>query len=148
MAGIRRYEPWGVLGQLQNEIDRLFENRMEPASRTELAASDWVPAVDIKEEQDKYLIHADVPGVDPADIHVHLEAGVLTISGERKHERREAEKGYKRVERVSGNFFRRFSLPDTVDDERVTAKSANGVLEIVIPKSEKVRSRKISVEGS
>ncbi|MDH5299835.1 MAG: Hsp20/alpha crystallin family protein [Gammaproteobacteria bacterium] len=147
MAGIRRYEPWGVLGQLQNEIDRLFDNRMEPAARTELASSDWVPAVDIKEEQDKYMLHVDVPGVNPKDIHVQMEGGVLTISGERKHERREAENGYKRVERVSGSFFRRFSLPDSVDSDGVSAKCNQGVLEVIIPKTQKSRSRKIAVEG-
>lgn len=144
-----RYEPWGTLNQLHKEIDRLFEGnfpRMGEDSQG-VAASDWVPAVDVKEEQDKFIIHADLPGVDPQDIDVGMENGVLTIKGQRESERKEEREGYKRMERVRGNFFRRFSLPDTADAEKIAAKCRNGVLEVIIPKQEKVQPRRITVEG-
>jgi HSP20 family protein len=144
-----RYEPWGLLNQLHGEIDRLFDTRLQKYGdeRNHLAASDWVPAVDIREEQERYVIHADVPGVKPEEIEIHMEDGVLTISGQRESETKDEREGYKRVERVRGNFFRRFSLPDTADADGISARSANGVLEIVIPKQAKVMPKRIKVEG-
>lgn len=144
-----RYEPWSLLNQLHGEIDRLFDTRMGKfaESEGEVAASDWVPAVDIKEEENRYVIHADVPGVDPKDIEVRMENGVLSIRGERKSETKEERDGYKRVERVRGSFFRRFSLPDTADADGISAKSKDGVLEIVIPKQEKLQPKRIQVES-
>lgn len=144
-----RYEPWGLLNQLHGEIDRLFDTRLQKYGdeRNYLAASDWVPAVDIREEQERYVIHADVPGVKPEEIEIHMQDGVLTISGQRESETKDEREGYKRVERVRGNFFRRFSLPDTADADGISARSANGVLEIVIPKQAKVMPKRIKVEG-
>lgn len=143
----KRYEPWSLLNQLSRELDRLHPmmtgDRDEGASVT----SDWVPAVDIREDKDAYVLHADVPGVDPKDIQVHMENGVLTISGERKEDSVEEKENYKRVERIRGSFYRRFSLPDTADADRISARSVNGVLEVRIPKQEKVQPRRISVEG-
>jgi HSP20 family protein len=103
--------------------------------------------VDIREDKDAYVLHADVPGVDPKDIEVHMENGVLTIRGERKSETKEERENYKRVERVRGTFYRRFTLPDTADADKISAKSVNGVLEVRIPKQETVQPRRISVEG-
>lgn len=143
-----RYEPWNLLNQLHTELDRMFETRPTYGdNETNLATSDWVPAVDIKEEPDRFVIHADVPGVDPKDIEVNMENGVLSIKGERESESKEERKGYKRIERVRGSFFRRFSLPDTADASAISAKSKNGVLEITIPKQEKVQPKRIAVEG-
>ncbi|WP_127475405.1 Hsp20/alpha crystallin family protein [Sulfurivermis fontis] len=139
-----RYDPWSLLDQLRREMDRAYEGREESGIST---ASDWVPAVDIKEEPDCFLIRADVPGVDPKAIEVHAENGMLTIKGERESEKKEEKEGYKRVERVYGSFFRRFSLPDTADTDKITAKSNNGVLEVRVPKHERVQPRKITVEG-
>lgn len=144
-----RYEPWGLLNQLHGEIDRLFDARVPKYGddRDQLAASDWVPAVDIREEQDRYVIHADVPGVKPEDIEVNMENGVLSIKGQRHSETTDEREGYKRVERVRGSFFRRFSMPDTADAEAISAKSRDGVLEIVIPKQAKVMPKRIKVEA-
>lgn len=145
---IRRQEPWGLLNQLSNEMNALFENRMPTsADASSMATSDWVPAVDIREEPDRYLIHADIPGVDPDQIEISMENGVLSLRGQRQHESEEKREGYRRVERVRGSFYRRFSLPDTADAERVSASSRNGVLEIIIPKQEKVQPRRITVQG-
>lgn len=144
-----RYEPWNMMNQLHSEIDRLFDNRVSRLADQEgqLATSDWVPAVDIKEEADRYIIHADVPGVNPSDIEVDMEDGVLSIKGQRYQESKEEREGYKRMERSRGSFYRRFSLPDTVNAEAVSAKSRDGVLEIVIPKQEKLQPKRIKVES-
>ena len=143
-----RYDPWRTLNQLQQEMNQLFETRMGEDEGSEPGTvTDWRPAVDVREDTQQYMITADVPGVDPKDIEVSLENGVLTIRGERRWESEGEEGQYKRVERVRGSFFRRFTLPDTADAENVKAKSSNGVLEIVIPKQERVQPRKIEVES-
>ena len=145
---VTRYEPWSVFNQLSNELNRMFEQRPQRSTdeHGNVVASDWVPAVDIKEENQQFVIRADIPGVDPKDIDVHMEQGILSISGQRESETQEEREGYKRVERVRGSFLRRFSLPDTADAEKISAKCKNGVLEVVIPKHEKLQPRKISVE--
>lgn len=144
-----RYDPWSLINQVQ-EINRLFDNRTTSPRDEDsghVVASDWVPAVDIKEEQNRYVILADIPGVDPASIEITMENGVLTLRGERKLETEEERAGYRRVERVRGSFYRRFTLPDSVDPEGITARGDNGVLEIVIPKHEKLQPRRIQVNG-
>ena len=141
---LTRYEPWNLLDQMRREMDRAFDSRADEGSS--VATSDWVPAVDIKEEGDRYLLHADIPGVKADDIEVSMDKGVLTIKGERKHESTESKEGYKRVERSHGVFMRRFSLPDGVDGENISASSKDGVLEVVIPKSEPEKPRRIEVK--
>lgn len=142
-----RYEPWSLLNQLHGEIDQLFtpQRRRLGEDSANVATSDWTPAVDIKEEPEQFVIRADIPGVDPKDIDVHMENGILTIKGERQSETKEEREGYKRIERVRGNFYRRFSLPDTANAEAISAKSQHGVLEVVIPKQQKVQPRRIEV---
>ena len=144
-----RYEPWGLLRRFNDDVNQLFsESRNLPVTegdRSSIVTSNWSPAVDIKEEDERFVLKADIPGVDPKDIDVSMEDGVLTIKGERKHESEEEAEGYKRVERSYGSFYRRFSLPDTADAERVTAKGKDGVLEVFIPKQEKVQPRRITV---
>ena len=144
-----RYEPWNLLNQWPADISRLFDPRMRRISEDgdQLATSDWTPAVDIREEENRYVIHADVPGVNPEDIEVNMEDGVLTIQGQRQTKSVEEREGYKRVECVRGSFSRRFSMPDTADAEGISAKSKNGVLEIVIPKQTKVLPKRIKVES-
>jgi len=144
-----RYEPWGLLRRFNEDVNHLFnESRVASAAegdQSSIATSNWTPAVDIKEEDECFVLKADVPGVDPKDIDVTMDDGVLTIKGERRHESEEDANGYKRVERSYGSFYRRFSLPDTANADAVTAKGKDGVLEIFIPKQEKVQARRISV---
>jgi HSP20 family protein len=142
---LTKYEPWNLLGQMRREMDRAMDARTSEGSS--MATSDWVPAVDIKEEEDSFVIIADIPGVDPKDIEVHMENGMLTIKGEKESEKKEEREGYKRVERSYGSFYRRFGLPDTADAGKITAKSNHGVLEVRIGKQEQVKPRKISVDG-
>jgi len=143
------HEPWGLLNQFSSELNNLFEPRyLRQANKDAItSASDWVPAVDIKEENDRFLIHADIPGVDPKDIDIHMENGVLTVSGSRSSESTEERPGYKHQERVSGSFLRRFTLPDTANAEEISAKSTNGVLEVSIPKQDKIKPQKIAVQS-
>lgn len=138
------YQPWGLLNQLQRELERAHEGGSGEGS---IATAEWTPSVDIKEENDKFVLHADIPGVKPEDIDVSMENGVLTIKGEKKTEAKTEQEGYKRVERTYGSFYRRFSLPDTANADAISAKSKLGVLEIVIPKREAVKPKKINVEA-
>jgi len=144
-----RYEPWGLLRRFNEDVNQLFnESRIASTAdgdQSSIATSNWTPAVDIKEEDGRFVLKADIPGVEAKDIDVTMDDGVLTIKGERRHESEEDANGYKRVERSYGSFYRRFSLPDTANAEGITAQGKDGVLEVSIPKQEKVQPRKITV---
>ena len=140
-----RYEPWGVVARLQRHFDQAFGETTDSAGNGESHAA-WIPSVDIHQQSDKFVVHADLPGVEPKDINVTAENGVLTVSGERKFERSEEQKGNSRLERVEGRFVRRFTLPDNVQTDNIRARHANGVLELTIPKAAAPEPKKISVE--
>jgi HSP20 family protein len=142
-----RFEPWNIVDMLHRDLDRLAARRI-PAAGGDTAVTDWVPAVDIIEEKERFVLRADVPGVDPADIEVSMDAGVLSVAGQRNQEAREEDAGLQRMERVTGRFFRRFSLPDTADAEHIKAQCRNGILEVSIPKLPEVRARRIEVEAA
>src|SRR5581483_4689997 len=97
------------------------------------------------EEKERFVVLADVPGVDPKDIDITAENGVLTVRGERRSEKRATENGHERVERVSGTFLRRFRLPEGANTELITAKQTNGVLEVTIPKTQAAQPRRITI---
>ncbi len=145
-----RYRPSGFpLRDLSHEINRLFDSPLFDLGRdaSTVETSQWVPAVDIHEEQGRFVVEADVPGVSPEDIEVTMENGVLSIRGERKHEAVSEEGGVRRVERARGMFYRRFSLPDSADPNAIKARGSNGVLIIEIGKRETALPRRIPVEG-
>ena len=141
---VTRYEPWALHREMLNEFSRLFNGTGSNDESTS-AVAEWAPSVDIEEHADKYVLHADVPGVDPATIEITLERGILTLSGSR--EKAVEQKGIesRRIERISGRFLRRFTLPESVDADGVKATGKNGVLQIVIPKVAAAKPRKISV---
>ncbi len=142
-----RFDPWSIADLVQRDFDRLAGRR--PGHDTvDTPVSDWAPAVDIVEEKDRFILRADVPGVAREDIEVAMEDGVLMISGERRTEKHEEAEGVKRFERVSGRFYRRFTLPETADAEGIAARSANGILEVTIPKQPEVQPRRITVEAA
>ena len=142
-----RYEPWNMLTRLQNEMNRLFDDRLPSTEDNgNVVTGDWIPRVDIKEEGKRFVILADIPGVDPKDIEVTMESGLPSIKGGRASKKTGEDQGYKRIERTRGSFYRRFSMPDTADPDKVGAHGKHGVLEIVIPKHERVQARKISVK--
>ena len=137
-------DPWALMEQLQQEMEHRL-GRRDDTSRVE--GSDWTPAVDIKEEEDRFVLHADIPGVSADDIDVSMEKGILTVKGERRHESTESKEGYKRLERSHGVFIRRFSLPDSVDAEHIAASSKDGVLEVILPKQQPQQPRRIEVKS-
>ena len=141
-----RFEPWSLLDQLQRDLGRVTPRSLRAADSN--AVADWRPAVDIVEQKDRFLVSADVPGVDPAAIDISMENGVLSVSGERKAEDRSDVDDVQRCERVTGRFYRRFTLPETAATEGITAKSTNGILEISIPKQPEVQARRINVEAA
>ena len=134
-----RYEPFGMLRKFNDELNRRFEAGADATART------WSPAVDVKELDDHFVLVADIPGVEPKDIEITTEGGVLTIKGERKTETDETGEGYRRVERRHGSFTRSFTLPELVDADKIEAKGANGVLEVRIPKPEQAQPKRIQV---
>lgn len=146
---IVRYNPWATHKTLQDEmkavLDRFFP--ADEADQSNVVTSQWTPRVDIKEESNRFVILADIPGVDPKDIEVHMEKGILTIKGERSSETKEETEKFTRVERSRGLFYRRFSLPDSADADGITAKGQHGVLEIVIPKKPETTPRRIQISG-
>jgi HSP20 family protein len=141
-----RYEPWRLMNRLHQQLDQVFGDTFG-APEASGTNADWLPAVDIHEEPERFVVRADLPGVDRKDIDITAENGVLTIRGERKSEQRESGKGYERVERVTGTFVRRFTLPETANTEQIKAKQTNGVLEITIPKQPQVQPRRISIDS-
>lgn len=143
---LTRYEPWTLHREFLNEFNRLFE-RAGSNDESNSATADWAPAVDIDEHADKYVLHADVPGVDPNAIEITLEDGVLTLSGSRAKTIEQKGVESRRIERITGRFLRRFTLPESVDAENVKATGKHGVLEIVIPKREAAKPRKITVNS-
>ena len=142
---LMRRNPWSLFDQLQRELERNQGLPSKNEDNGDVVTSDWAPAVDIKEEDNQFIIVADIPGVDPSDIDVHMENGMLTIKGERDTEKKTEREGYKRIEREHGVFYRRFTMPDGVNAEGIEAKSDKGVLTVTIPKQEAVKPRKITV---
>jgi len=139
------YELWSVVSRLHQSLDHLFNEAFNSPEASSTPNVTWVPRVDIHEEKERFVVLADVPGVEPKDIDVTADNGVLTVRGERRSEKRETENGYERIERVSGSFVRRFKLPEGANTESITAKQANGVLEVTIPKTPAAQPRRIAV---
>ena len=137
-----RTEPWSLLNRLNRDFDG-FLAAAAPAS-----AVAFIPPVDVREEADRFVVEADLPGVSPADIDVTAEKGVLTIKGERKSEKREQAAGYERIERVGGSFLRRFALPENAQADAIRARVANGVLEVTIPKQPEIAAKRVTVEAA
>jgi HSP20 family protein len=145
---ITRYAPWQVHGgnfqdEIRNVFDRFFN--ADEADQSNVVTSQWTPRVDIKEEDTRFVIFADIPGVDPKDIEVTMEKGILSIKGERKAETTEQNGKLTRTERSHGLFYRRFALPDVANADGIEATGKHGVLEVSIPKRAEVAPRRISV---
>lgn len=145
---LARYEPWNVMSQLQDEINRAFSNAGDSNQGSSSATADWIPLVDINEYAERFELFVDLPGVDPKSVEITLDHDVLTLSGERPREQRAGDDNQtvrQRSEHRHARFHRRFILPETVDTERVTATRRNGVLELNIAKQAKAQPRRIKV---
>jgi HSP20 family protein len=146
---IVRWEPFRELTSLQNEMNRLFNTVFDtPAPGNGGAMRRWMPAMDLVESGDHFVLRADLPGMSEEDVKIELEDGTLTLSGERKAEHEENEEGYYRVERAFGSFSRSLTLPKGVNPDAVSAKFDRGVLEIRIPKPEERKPRRIEIGGA
>lgn len=136
---IVRYEPFGFANRFHRDFGDFaarFFGETEAAAPAKSAVA-WLPSVDVREEENRYLVQVDLPGVESKDIEITAEKGVLTIKGERKRE-----------ERVAGTFLRRFTLPKTAQADAITAKQTNGVLEVNIPKLAPVQPKRIEVQAA
>ncbi|SFW30437.1 Hsp20/alpha crystallin family protein [Luteibacter sp. UNCMF366Tsu5.1] len=131
-------------GDVRNVFEHFFGNDI-PAPA---AVNAWAPRVDIREEAGRFLILADVPGVELSDIEIQMEKNVLTLKGERKTFTSEAEGKFSRVERSVGTFKRSFTLPESADADGITASGGNGVLEIAIPKKAESAPRRITINAA
>jgi len=144
---IARFEPWNFVDLLHRDLDRMVGNRAAAAAEQNPAA-DWVPAVDILEEKDRFVLRADVPGVNPEEIDVSMDNGILSVSGQRHAPTPTEDTARQRIERATGRFLRRFTLPETVDAEGISARCTNGILEVSIPKAAEIKARRITVEAA
>src|SRR5947209_17871516 len=144
-----RWEPVRELGTIQNEMNRLFNTFFDtpgaPSGGHGPALRRWIPAMDLVETTEEFVLRADLPGLSEQDVQIELEDNVLTVAGERKAEHEERKEGYYRVERAWGSFSRSLTLPDGVDPEGVSAQFDRGVLEVRIPKPAQRRPRKVAI---
>jgi HSP20 family protein len=129
---------------LNRALSRLFD--VEEGDQSDVVTSEWAPRVDIREEDKRFVIEADIPGVDPKAIEINMDKGVLSIRGERKTEHKVEDGKFTRVERAHGVFHRRFALPDSANPDGIRATGKHGVLEIEIPKRPETTPRKIDIE--
>ena len=155
MNNMVRYPQWTGQGLVQDPVKRMFDRLLEggmfqngSTDDSSVVTSQWTPRVDIKEEPDRFLLFADIPGVDPEQIEVQMDKGILTIKGERKDEATIEADSFSRIERHHGSFHRRFALPDSADPDRIAASGHNGVLQITIPKRPETTPRRIQVGGA
>jgi HSP20 family protein len=149
---ILSYRQYPAQARMQNEIrqafNRLFDGNLfeqDESDDSSVVTSQWVPRVDVKEEQDRFVLYADLPGIDPDEIEVSMDKGMLTIKGERSSESSEQTDRFSRIERRYGSFYRRFALPDSADPQGIQAHGRNGVLAITIPKRPESAPRRIQV---
>jgi HSP20 family protein len=143
MAMMTRWEPFRDLARLQDEVNRLFDTGGLVRSGESVG---WTPACDIYEDAEAVSLRFELAGVDPKDVDVRFENGVLTVKGERKLEQEETRENYHRVERSYGTFTRSFSLPGTLDAEKIKAETKHGVLTITLPKKPEAKPRAIQVK--
>lgn len=157
MSGLTRWEPltrWSPLKELEEmekRLSTLFGNAPRTTSgekKEALAVADWSPLVDISEDEQEYVVKAEIPEMKKEDIKLNVHEDVLTISGERKYEKEEKGKKYHRVERAYGSFLRSFTLPEDADGSKVSAEYKDGVLKVHLPKSEKAKPKAIEVKIS
>jgi HSP20 family protein len=141
-----RYQPWTLIDSLQRQLDQAFSTGTDESA----AAADvaWIPQVDIYEETDRYVVAADVPGVEPKDIRITADKGLLTIRGEKRSRETPQSNARQRLERRTGTFLRTFTLPEGADVDRIAAKQSHGVLEVVIPKQPQLQPRTIEVRAA
>ena len=145
---LARWDPFREFGSLQDRINRMFEDvtRGLPAIGDGFETGAWIPAVDIHETDNSFVVTADLPGMKKDDIRVDLRDNTLTLSGEKKFEETTSKDNYLRVERSYGSFYRSLMLPSNVDANNIKASYKEGVLQLTIPKKEEAKPKQIKIE--
>ena len=149
MTALTRWNPFRDIHNFQDEFNSMlnvFNNLGYGIDRNQPVS--WIPPVDIEESGDKLYLRAELPGMKPEDIDISFENGVLSLRGERRFENESGQKNYHRVERSYGSFVRSFTLPASVDADKVIARYHDGVLELEMPKRDEAKARKISINGA
>lgn len=149
MNAITQWNPFRELEEMHNRLSSIFDRSSllsRDGKKEAIAAAEWLPLVDITEDDQHYNVKAELPEMKREDIKVGVDNGVLTISGERKQEKEEKNKKFHRVERSYGSFVRSFSLPDDANPEQVNASYRDGVLHVKIHKSENAKPRQVEVK--
>ena len=149
MSSLVRWDPFRELDELQKRLSTLFGRapvKKNGEQEEALTVAEWAPLVDIAEDNNAYVITAELPGLKKEEIKVGVQDDVLTISGERKYEKEEKDKKFHRVERAYGNFSRRFTIPANSDGENVSAEFKDGILQVHLPKTERVKPKQIEVK--
>lgn len=142
----KEFDPFKELLGLEEETSRLFDNSWSALPDKLAREAVWSPSIDVAEDKDSITVKADLPGVKQSDIDVSVSGDILTIRGERKQEEDVKQKKFHRIERFYGSFTRSLSLPDYVDASKINASYRNGMLEVVIPKTEQAKPRQIKVQ--
>ena len=145
MALLTRFDPWRELSRAQDEMNRLMDDRLAFRAGESLG---WTPAVDIYEDEEGLALKFDLAGVEPKDVDIRFENGVLTIKGERKLEKEDRKGNYHRIELSYGSFNRSFSLPATLDPEKIKAEAKNGVLQVHLPKKPEAKPKSVQIKIS
>lgn len=145
----RTISPLHTFMNMQEEMDRVMDRMFKDFIMVEnpKMQGTWNPAVDIYEDNEKFVLKAELPGMEQQDIQISLENNTISIKGDRKVEMPPKEGHYHKLERMSGNFFRSFNLPSNINNEKVSAHFKNGVLEIELPKVEEKQSKSITIQA-
>jgi HSP20 family protein len=149
MSSIARWDPFRELEELQHRYGNIFGRspiKKEGEKREALTVADWAPLVDIVEDDKEYLIKAEIPGMNKEDIKVGIQDDVLTISGERRYEKEEKDKKFHRIERAHGSFARSFTIPEDSDGEKISAEFKDGILNVRLPKTARVKPKHVEVK--
>jgi len=143
-----RWDPFREMSSLQERMNRLLADyrTRSPFGEEEMAQGAWIPAVDIYETKESIVLNVELPGVTKEDISLEVKDSTLTIKGEKKLEKNVKEENFHRMERTYGSFTRAFTLPSTVQQDKVKAKFRDGILEIMLPKAEEARPKQIKVD--
>jgi HSP20 family protein len=143
---IIRWDPFRDIVTLREKMNRLFEDAFTArGEEKEMISSTWTPSVDIYETENEIVLTAEVPGIDEKDIDIKIENNTLSLQGERKFEKETKEENYHRIERSYGSFFRSFTIPHNVDQDKIEAEHESGVLRILMPKKPETKPKKVKV---
>ena len=148
LRGVINQDSLRELENMSQRLNGVLRGRGTPREDREeaMALADWIPMVDVVETEGEFLLHAELPGVEKKDVKLSIERGVLTLAGQRDQPKEEKGRRYHRIERTYGRFARSYTMPELVDEQKLTAEFRNGVLTVHLPKSEKAKPKSIEVQ--